>query len=144
MGVPVVAQWLRIRLGSMRFQVRSLALLSGLGSGVAVSCGVGCRCGSDPKLLWLWRRLTATAPIQPLAWEPPYATGAALEMAKRQKKNNNNKIKEIPCTLPAWTCCILELTSLESARPRVKSPNFLVSNCSLCSLRPSHAALLSL
>ena len=44
------------------------------------------RCGSDPTLLWLWRRLKATAPIRPLAWEPPYATGVALEKAKRQKK----------------------------------------------------------
>ena len=26
------------------------------GSSVAVSCGVGRRCGSDPMLLWLWRR----------------------------------------------------------------------------------------
>jgi len=48
-------------------------------------CGVGHRHGSDPALLWLWRRLEATAPIRPLAWEPPYAVGAALEMAKRQK-----------------------------------------------------------
>ena len=31
----------------------------------------------DPALLWLWRRLAATAPTGPLAWEPPYATGAA-------------------------------------------------------------------
>jgi len=51
-----------------------------------VSCGVGCRCGSDPALLWLWRRPVATALIQPLAWEPPYAAGAALEKAKRPKK----------------------------------------------------------
>ena len=28
----------------------------------------------------------ATAPIQPLAWEPPYAMEVAQEMAKRQKK----------------------------------------------------------
>jgi len=61
-----------------------------------VSCGVGCRCGLDPALLWLWRRLAATAPIRPLDWERAYAAGAALEMAKRQKKkkipkNNNNK-----------------------------------------------------
>jgi len=48
-----------------------------------MSCGVGCRCGSDPALLWLWHRLAATAPIIPLAWEPPYATGVALEKAKR-------------------------------------------------------------
>ena len=47
-------------------------------SGVAVSCGVGSRLGSDPALLWLWRRPVATAPIRPLAWEPPYATGGAL------------------------------------------------------------------
>ena len=37
----------------------------------------------DPELLWLWCRPVATAPIQPLAWEPPYVEGAAL---KRQKK----------------------------------------------------------
>ena len=70
----------------MRLRVRSLPLLSGLTIGVAVSCGVGCRCSSDPVLLWLWRRLAATALIGPLAWESPYATGAALEKAKRQKK----------------------------------------------------------
>ena len=28
----------------------------------------------------------ATAPIGPLAWEPPYAAGVAQEIAKRQKK----------------------------------------------------------
>ena len=50
-----------------------------------MSCGVGRRSGLDPALLWLWRTLAATAPIQPLAWGPPYAVGAALEMAKRQK-----------------------------------------------------------
>ena len=34
-----------------------------------------------PALLWLWCRLAATAPIGPLAWEPPYAAGAAQEIA---------------------------------------------------------------
>ena len=43
-----------------------------------MSTGVGCRLGLDPALLWLWCRLAATAPIQPLAWEPPYASGMAL------------------------------------------------------------------
>ena len=38
----------------------------------------------------LWRRLVATAPIRPLAWEPPYAAGAAQEMAKRQKKEKRD------------------------------------------------------
>ena len=50
--------------------------------GVAMSGGVGHRPGLDPALLWLWCRPAATAPIQPLAWEPPYAMGTAL---KRQK-----------------------------------------------------------
>ena len=51
-----------------------------------MSCGVGCRGGSDPALLWLWRGPVAVAPIGPLAWESPYAVAAALEKAKRQKK----------------------------------------------------------
>ena len=41
------------------------------GSGIATSCGVGHRHGSDPVLPWLWCRLAAAAPIQPLAWELP-------------------------------------------------------------------------
>ena len=53
-----------------------------------MGCGVGRRYGSDPMLLWLWRRLAAMAPIGPLAWELPYAAGAAL---KRQKKQENPK-----------------------------------------------------
>ena len=51
-----------------------------------MSCGVGYRHGSDPALLWLWHRPATTAGIRPLAWEPPYAMGIDLEMAKRQKK----------------------------------------------------------
>ena len=54
-----------------------------------MSCGVGWRCSSDP--VWLWRRSAATAPIRPLAWESPYADGAAQEMAKRQKKEKEKK-----------------------------------------------------
>ena len=34
-SIPALAQWVK-------------------GSGVAVSCGVGCRCGSDLALLLLW------------------------------------------------------------------------------------------
>ena len=54
-----------------------------------MSCGVVRRLGLDPALLWLWLRMVATAPIGSLAWEPPYATEAALEKAKRQKKKLN-------------------------------------------------------
>ena len=46
-------------------------------------------------MLWLWCRPEAAAPIGPLAYEPPYATGAALKKkwTKDQKNNKNNKIK---------------------------------------------------
>ena len=56
-----------------------------------MSCGIGCRHGSDPTLMWLRHRLVATAVIRPLAWEPPYAAETALEMAKRQKQTNKKK-----------------------------------------------------
>ena len=54
-----------------------------------MSCGVGHRLGSDLIFLWLWHRPVATALIRPLAWEPPYAAGAALEKTERQKKKKN-------------------------------------------------------
>ena len=77
-------------------QVRFLAFLSGLGSSVDMSCGVGHRHGLDLMLLWLWRRQAATVPIRPLAWEPPYATSEALEKAKRQKTKTNKITIGVP------------------------------------------------
>ena len=47
-----------------------------------MSCGVGHICSSDPAL-WPRYKPAATVLIGPLAWEPPYAKGAAQ---KRQKK----------------------------------------------------------
>ena len=55
-----------------------------------MSCGVGRRCGLDSKLLWLWCRPAAVAPIKPLAWEPPYASGAALK--KKKEKTEKQKL----------------------------------------------------
>ena len=52
---------------------------------IAMSCGVGRRCDSDPELLWLWHRPAAVAPIRPLAWELPYAMGAALIRPKKKR-----------------------------------------------------------
>ena len=54
-----------------------------------MSCGVGHRRSSDTALLWLWHRPAAVAPIRPLAWEPPYAAGAALKKTKDQKKKRS-------------------------------------------------------
>ena len=62
-SIPGLAQW-----------VKNLVL--------PMSCGVGCTLGSDLVLLWLWRRLAATAPLPPLAWEPPYVAGVALKRKK--------------------------------------------------------------
>ena len=56
-----------------------------------MNCGVGFRQGSDPALLELWCRPATAAPIQPLSWEPPYATDAAL---KRKEKKRKEKKKE--------------------------------------------------
>ena len=47
-----------------------------------MSCGVGCRHSSDLALSWLWHRPSAVALIRSLAWEPPYAVGAALKSKK--------------------------------------------------------------
>ena len=44
-----------------------------------MSCGLGCRHGSDLPSLWQWHRPEAAAQLGPLAWEPPYAAGAALK-----------------------------------------------------------------
>ena len=44
-----------------------------------MSCGVVRRHGLDSALLWLWHRLAPVALMQPLAWELPYASGAALK-----------------------------------------------------------------
>ena len=63
----------------------SIPGLTQAGSSIAMSCGVVRRRNSDPILLWLWRRLVATALIRPLSWEPPHAAGAAQEMAKINK-----------------------------------------------------------
>ena len=61
-----------------------------------MSCGIGRRCSSsNPTLLWLWCRLAATAPIQPLAWEPPYDEGAALKRQKKKFQASQLVIREI-------------------------------------------------
>ena len=73
----------------MRFQVQHLASLSR--SGIWRCCTVvGHRWGLGPELLWLWHRPAAVAPIQPLAWEPPYAAGEHLKKEKKKKKKKKH------------------------------------------------------
>ena len=64
----------------MRTWIQYLALLTGLGI---------------RRWCERWCRLAATAPIQPLDWEPPYAMGAALKKTKdKNKKQNTTKKTE--------------------------------------------------
>ena len=67
-----------------------------------MSCGVDCRCGLDPALLWLWCRPAATAPIQPLGWKPPYAAGEALK--SKEQKTNHIKTFWLYKPLPTQVC----------------------------------------
>ena len=60
-----------------------------------MSCGVGCTHCLDPTFLWLWCRVVAIAPIIPLAWEPPYAMGAALEKMVVGKLNITGKTMKL-------------------------------------------------
>ena len=61
-------------------------LIPGLAQCVAMSCGVGHRCGLDPVWLWLWWMPTAAAPSQSLAWELPHAWVQPLKAKKKKKK----------------------------------------------------------
>ena len=57
-----------------------------------MSYGVGHRHGSDLALLCLWCRPAAVAPIRPLAWQPPYAAGAALKNKQTKKQQKREYI----------------------------------------------------
>ena len=51
-----------------------------------MNCGVDCSLGWDPALLWLWCRPAATALIQLITWEPPFAMGTTLKTKKKKKE----------------------------------------------------------
>lgn len=73
-----------------------------------MSCGIGRRRGLDLVLLWLWLWPwpAATAPIGPLAWEPPHAACVALK-----RHTHIRKKKDKSCLLGyqlmwSWASCL--------------------------------------
>ena len=48
------------------------------------------QCVKVLALLWLWCRPVATAPIGPLSWELPYATGNGPRKDKKRKRKKKN------------------------------------------------------
>ena len=90
-SIPGPTQW-----------VKDLALAMNCGG-----CGVvGCRCSSDPMLLWLWHRPAAMALIRPLALELPCVVSVVLKkQASKQKqplKNSLWKKAEISHFAKTW------------------------------------------
>ena len=76
-----------------------------------MSCGVGGRCGSDPTMLCLWCRLTAIAPIRPLARELLYATDEALKSKKKKKKKKDvNSLTFTTCSRVKFTLLVSVMT----------------------------------
>ena len=63
---------------------------------------MGCRCSSDLVELWLWHKLAPAAPILPLAWELPYAAGAAIKI---KKKNSGVPTVAHQCLCSGLGCC---------------------------------------
>jgi len=60
----------------------------------------------------------ATAHIRPLAWEPLYAAGTALETTKRQKIKIKIKIKKIKKGYPKiWNPLIFQTSNVTSPPP---------------------------
>ena len=59
-----------------------------------MSCDVGHECASDLALLC--RRLGAAVPIQPLAWELPYAAHVAIKGQKKKEKKKKKDFHYLP------------------------------------------------
>ena len=101
-----------------------------------MSCGVGGRRRSDSALLWLWCRLAATAPIPPLAWEPPYAAGVALK--KKTDKDKENKLKSSSLSNPKL---YLSLIIFVSFKKNVIEVSLIYNIVLVSGIQQSHSAI---
>ena len=98
-----------------------------------MSYGVGCRCGSDLALLWLWYRLAAAAPIRPLAWELPYAAVSVMAQQLTNPTSTPEDAGSIPglvYELKIWCCRELWCRSKTWLRSHVAVAVAWASSCS--------------
>ena len=92
---------------------------------MAMSCGVGGRCGLDLVRLWLWCRPSAAARIRPLTWEPPYAVGAALKRQKQKPEGlKEEQESERPKECSWWGTAALWRHGAETQQQRSGSTRF--------------------
>ena len=94
-----MAQWKQTQLVSMRTTVDPWPCSVGWGSGLALSCVVVRRRGSDSALLWPWHMPVATALVQTLTWAFPYVVGQALKSKRKRKERKKKKKKKIRATI---------------------------------------------
>ena len=95
-----------------------------------MSCGVGCRCSSDPVLLWLWHRPAATAPNSAPSLgtsicrrSGPRKGRKTQNQKKRQKKNHmKQKFPLWYSRLGIWHCLCGSAGSIPSLVQWVKDP----------------------
>ena len=118
-----MAQQKWIRLWIMRFQVQSLASLSGL----RIRCCPELWCRLQTRLrsgvTVALGRPAATALIGHLDWEPPYATGAALKRQKDKKKKINVWKSVFPYQQQAIRKCDFSKVSIFISYENFKGPS---------------------
>ena len=95
-GVPDVAQQVKKPTSIQE----DAGLIPGLtqwvqGLDVAASCSTDCRLCLDLALLWLWHRPAVAVLIWPLAWELPYAAGAAIKKKKHWWLRGTQQVEEV-------------------------------------------------
>ena len=112
-----------------------------------MSCGGGHRHGLDPALLWLWCRPAVAAPVQPPAWDHPYAMGAALKSKTKTKTKSTppppkkNRMGSSPNLGLGWVWVrgVSASYSLWSNPLRATKRLFLANMCpcARCTVRPN-------
>ena len=95
--IPVVAQCIKNRTSIHE----DVGLIPGLGS-VGQGSGLATKCSSIWSSCGCGVRPAATAPIRPLAWERPYATGVAVRRKQNEQLTFHDTLN--PCSCRCYRC----------------------------------------